>query len=159
MPGKVLTVGYQKRTGKELAQLLSDADVDVLVDIRESAWSYRPEFRRTALAERLEAEGISYVHARFAGNPKRNLKKTATHRECLNAYRDHVESTPEVLEDLSGLLVPHLDAGLRVCLLCYERHPEDCHRSILLDEWQRGTGIQVTINHLDPDGADRFLEG
>lgn len=157
MKAEVLTIGYQKRSGEELAELLSAAGVDVLVDVRESAWSFRPDFRRISLATRLGERGITYLHAHFAGNPKRKLVGEMSHQECLDAYRQHVEGTPAVFTQLSDLLLPLLEKGQRVCLFCYERHPDDCHRSILLEEWCQRIGGALLVNHLHPDGADRFL--
>jgi uncharacterized protein (DUF488 family) len=156
---ELLTVGYQKRTGADLCDIVVAAGVDVLVDVRESAWSYRPDFRRSALAQALSDRGIRYVHARFAGNPRRKLLQDKSHKECLDAYREHLQASPDVLEELSSLLAPMLRSGDTVCFLCYERHPDDCHRSILLEAWSGFTDEAPRILHLEPDGAERFVTG
>jgi uncharacterized protein (DUF488 family) len=40
-------------------------------------------------------------------------------------------------------------------MTCFERHPEDCHRSILADRWQqRG---RRRVQHLATDGCDRLI--
>ena len=45
-------------------------------------------------------------------------------------------------------------AGKRVCLLCYERHPGDCHRGVLAGRWAAaGHGA---VDHIAPDGCPRL---
>jgi uncharacterized protein (DUF488 family) len=60
--------------------------VDVLVDVRETAWSHKPGFSKRGLEGALRVHGIAYVHARFAGNPKGLRVGAASHEECLRLY-------------------------------------------------------------------------
>lgn len=157
MPGVALcTIGYQMRSTEELIAELQAADVGVLVDVRETPWSNRREYMKSRLQAALEQHGIGYVHARFAGNPKELRRSAATHADCLAAYDDHVRASPAVLEQLDALITDSLAAGQRLCFFCYERHPHDCHRSILLQRWSQATGTDVVVGHLGTDGAPRF---
>jgi uncharacterized protein (DUF488 family) len=151
----VLTLGYQQRTIKEFIGLLVDAGVDVLIDVRETPWSHKPGFSKTALQARLAAAGIEYVHARFAGNPKRIRAKASSHAQCLALYSAHLKENHGVVRELEQLVGTHLGAGRRVCLTCYERHPDDCHRGILSAQWRAGRRRRVT--HLATDGCPRLV--
>lgn len=75
--------------------------------------------------------------------------------ECLALYRSFL-AQHEMLVDQFDTLIGQLHAhGKRVCLTCFERHPDDCHRSILADSWrQRG---RRSVEHLATDGAPRLL--
>lgn len=151
----VLTLGYQQRSIKEFIDLLVDADVDVLIDVRETAWSHKPGFSKSALQAKLAAAGIEYVHARFAGNPKRIRAKASSHAECLALYAGHLKENRGVMRELEQLVGTHLGAGKHVCLTCYERHPDDCHRGILSTQWRAGRRRRVT--HLATDGCPRLV--
>lgn len=154
-PATVLTLGYQQRTINEFIDLLVDADVDLLIDVRETAWSHKPGFSKSALQARLAAAGIEYVHARFAGNPKRIRANASSHAECLALYSAHLKENRSVVRELDQLVGMHLGAGKRLCLMCYERHPDDCHRGILAAQWRAGRRRRVT--HLATDGCPRLV--
>jgi uncharacterized protein (DUF488 family) len=151
----IFTLGYQKRSIDEFVALLREASIDVLVDVRETAWSHKPGFSKGALSRALAAVGIHYVHARFAGNPKALRAGALTHKACLQAYARYVDRNAEIIRDFDELVAGMLNNGKRVCLTCFERHHEDCHRSILTDRWkQRG---RRKVEHLATDGCERLV--
>jgi uncharacterized protein (DUF488 family) len=131
------TLGYEQRTVAEFVSMLKDAGVGVLVDVRETPWSHKPGFSKRALAEHLAAEGIEYVHAGFAGNPKRLRDRAETGADALALYAAHLSARPGIVDQLDRLVLTCHRQGKRVCLTCLERRPEDCHRSILADHWKR----------------------
>ena len=149
------TLGYEKRSIQQFIALLKDARIDVLVDVRETAWSHKPGFSKGALQSALNAAGIAYVHARFAGNPRRFRAAARSHEECLRHYGRHLEENPHVVADLDSLLVRFQSQGLRVCLTCFERHPDDCHRSILAEAWR--SAREACVEHLATGGCRRLL--
>lgn len=152
---QLFTLGYEKRSIGEFIDLLLAQRIDVLVDVRETAWSHKPGFSKGALADALRAAGIDYVHARFAGNPK-SLRATARdHRDCLARYEAYLEDKPEVLVEFSELIGDRISKGQRVCLTCFERHPDDCHRGILAGLWKRAR--RARVEHIAPDGCRRLV--
>jgi len=152
----VFTLGYQKRTIDDYLLELQRAGIKVLVDVRETAWSRKPGFSKTALQQRLAAVGIAYVHASFAGNPRAIRRAASSHEECLQGYSDHLNRNDGVLEAFDQLMMQWAKAGAPVCLLCYERHPNDCHRSILLSAWVGSRCPSVQVKHMGQDGAPRL---
>src|SRR5258705_5097068 len=152
---QVFTLGYEQREISEFVRLLKGEAVDVLIDVRETAWSHKPGFSKPALQARLAAAGIEYVHARFAGNPKRIRAKASSHAQCLALYSAHLKENRGVVRDLDQLVGMHLGAGRSVCLMCYERHPDDCHRGILATRWRAGRRRRVT--HLATEGCPRLV--
>ncbi|HET7585174.1 MAG TPA: DUF488 domain-containing protein [Gemmatimonadaceae bacterium] len=155
MPPTLYTLGYEKRSILEFTDLLLQAGIGVLVDVRESAWSHKPGFSKKALDAALRTVGIEYVHASFAGNP-RALRQTAPdHAACLDAYRSYVHQNASILERLEELVASYQAMGARVCLTCYERHADDCHRGILAECW--GTRGARRVEHLAVEGCLRLV--
>ena len=153
---QVFTLGYQLRELDEFIAELRQACVDLVIDVRETPWSRKRGFSKAALREALADAGIAYEHARFAGNPKELRRGAEDHDDCLRQYAAYLDGCPEILDKLTDLLTES-DRGLRrVCLVCYERHPADCHRTILLDRWSRRRRTDVHIKHLAPSGAPRL---
>ena len=154
----VFTIGYQLRSGPEVVDRLVSAGVDVLIDVRETPWSYKQDFRAAALQDTLATHGIDYVHAEFAGNPKTLRRQAQSHDACLDLYEEHLSEESDVLTKLSALLEEIWGMGKRPCLMCYERHPGDCHRSVLLSSWTITVDENPEVVHLGTGGAPRLTD-
>lgn len=154
---QVFTLGYQQRSIEEYVAELKGAAVDLVVDVRETAWSHKPGFSKARLSEALAAAGIGYVHLKFAGNPKELRRAASSHAQCLADYDRHIQATPDVVQRFADYLQGWAEDGVSPCLLCYERHPEDCHRTVLLNRVLQLLDRPVKVEHLGPDGAPRFL--
>jgi uncharacterized protein (DUF488 family) len=150
----VFTLGYEQRNLAEFTQLLVADGVNVLLDVRETAWSHKPGFSKTALSAAMEERGIEYRHAHWAGNPKWIRSVADSHEDCLGMYRQYLETMDGLAEGFVDFVVELLEAGRRVCLVCYERHPGDCHRGILA-ELLEARGV-ASVQHIAPDGRPRL---
>ena len=135
--------------------ILGEAEIDVLVDVRETAWSHKPGFSKSGFEAALSAHGIEYVHAKFAGNPKWLRSNADSHKECLDWYGWYLGEFGEIVESFDDLVARLHKAGKRVCITCFERHADDCHRAILADRW-REMGNR-SVEHLAVDGCERLL--
>lgn len=154
--GKLFTLGYEQRSIEEFVDLLAAARIDVLLDVRETAWSHKPGFSKTPLSIAVEKVGIEYNHIHWAGNPKWLRSVADSHAECLDFYREYVESMEGLVESFVDVIEADLSSGKNVCLTCYERHPGDCHRGILVEQWvaRGGSGVE----HLAPEGRPRLVK-
>lgn len=121
------SVGYQGRTVDDLVKGLVARRVSLVIDVRENAWSQRPDCRKGALSSALEGRGIKYLHLKRAGNPfrprsgeKRDLD------ECAKLYRAYLSRNPEIVVEVARVV-----RSRRAALLCYEAIHEQCHRSVL----------------------------
>ncbi len=151
----LFTLGYQQRSIEEFVEILLCEEISVLVDVRETAWSHKPGFSKSAFSHALASVGIEYVHARFAGNPK-NLRRTApSHQACLDRYAAYVDRSDRILDEFETLIKQIRVGGKRVCLTCFERHAADCHRSIIAERWKRRG--RRTVRHLAVDGCARIV--
>jgi uncharacterized protein (DUF488 family) len=147
------TIGYERQSIQAYIAALTRAGVTVVVDVRLTAWSYRRDFSKTSLTQALALAGIAYFHADFAGNPKEIRMSARTHAECLIAFSEYLDEADYVLDLLDVLLGDLHCAGETVCLTCYERHPDDCHRGILASRWAATRPVRV--EHLEADGLPR----
>lgn len=140
---KCFAVGYQGRSIAGLCELLMANRITLLIDVRERAWSNRPEFRKTALSNALVTVGIEYIHVREAGNPFRPRSgETIDALECMRRYRGYLRATPSVVERMRVLI-----GRRRVALLCYEAKSTDCHRGVLISALQRNAP-SLAVDHL-----------
>jgi uncharacterized protein (DUF488 family) len=156
--GRIFSIGYQQRPIADFLALLAEHRVDIVVDVRETPWSHRREYSKTALAQRLQDIGVQYYHAKFAGNPKEIRRAAATHDACLDGFASYLSKNANVVEEFDAEVGAMIRRGQSVCLLCYERHPNDCHRTIVIDTWVEAAAEKPPVKHLGVSGAKRLTE-
>jgi len=144
-PKKVCTLGYEGAQLSDVIATLQAADVTCLIDVRQLAISRRPGFAKSALSAGLEAAGIRYEHLRGLGDPKagREAARAGDYELFKRIFSQHM-TADEAQADLSRL--ERLAKTERVCLMCYERDPTTCHRSIVLNHLS--SKMSVKVHHL-----------
>lgn len=138
----VKTIGHSNHTIERFVALLKGGGVERLVDVRSTPWSRRhPQFGRENLTRSLAEAGIAYVHegAALGGKPAPG-----------DSY-DRLAARPEFTAGLDRVIAAASDATL--CLMCAEKEPLDCHRTVLVSRRLAERGIE--IEHLLADGATR----
>jgi uncharacterized protein (DUF488 family) len=127
---KIFTIGYEGATQAEFIAALRAAGVERVIDVRAVPLSRRPGFSKNILANGLREAGIDYV----------NLKALGTPAEGREAAR---KGKQDVLERVYGAQLDTPEAGLQAeqlkdlaeekpsALLCFERDPAGCHRTLL----------------------------
>ena len=133
-------MGYQGLSIEEFCDTLERHGVEVLIDVRERAWSHRPEYRKGALSEALSERGIAYRHLRDAGNPHRPRKgHPLPMKECIRLYGEHLDDNPHTVQQVALALESAPSA-----VFCYEAGHDDCHRSILLQRVDEVIKLDIT---------------
>ena len=131
MTRRVFTIGYEQATVPDVIAALQAAGVARVVDVRAVAASRRPGFSKTALGGALHEAGIAYEHLRALGTPKegRDAARRGDQATLERVYAGQLE-LPEA-QAAAAILLDRIDAE-PTAVLCYEREPADCHRSMLL---------------------------
>lgn len=139
----VTTIGYEQATQDALLATLKAAGIELLVDVRAVAASRRPGFSKRQLAAGAEAAGIGYLHLRGLGTPAEGrLAARKGQPQRMRAIFEAHLLTPAAQADLAEL-ARLVATGRRVCLLCLERNPAHCHRSIVAEALRERLGAEV----------------
>ena len=140
---KFFTIGYEQTPAKSVLDELEQAGVKLLVDVRAVTSSRRPGFSKNQLAASLDGRGISYVHLRGLGTPKEGrLAARAGQYEILQKiYAKHLKTAQakEELDELSALV----KTSGPICILCYERDHQHCHRRWIAEIIEERDGVQI----------------
>lgn len=146
------TIGYESSELSDFIASVSDAGVEILVDVRDRAQSRKKGFSKTALSEALNEVGIEYLHLRELGDPKegRDAARSGQWTKFLKIYGKVLSS--DVAQDAMDLIV-RLSNEKSVCLLCYERDHKACHRKCITDEIENRAGKKA--RHLGVRKFDR----
>jgi uncharacterized protein (DUF488 family) len=138
----IKTIGHSNHSIERFVDLLKAGGVALLVDVRSMPYSRRfPQFGKERLARSLAAAGIGYIleGAALGGKPEGG------------ANYDALAERPAFKEALGRLI--ERAQGTTLCLMCAEKEPLDCHRTVLVSRRLAERG--AAIEHLLADGGMR----
>lgn len=128
---RIFTIGYEGTTVPEFIAALKDAGVERVIDVRALPLSRRPGFSKSPLRAALDEAGIDYVHLKALGTPPdgRAAARAGRHADLERIYAGQLE-LPEAMAQGAQML--ELAREKPSALLCMEREPAHCHRTLLL---------------------------
>lgn len=143
MAGSLWTIGYEDATPPRLVAALRQAGIAAVADVRALANSRRPGFAKRALSAALAEAGIGYQHIPALGTPAagREAARSGRPEEMRRIFGAHLAGT-EPQAALAALAARAREEP--VCLLCLERDPRHCHRSLVAE------AIGLPVVHLTP---------
>lgn len=143
---ELFTIGHSNHSWERFLELLRLHRIDALGDVRSSPYSARlPQFNRELIERGLHGTGIRYV---FLGE---ELGARRSERECYVdgvARYDLIALAPAFLAGLER--VKKGIQRFRLALMCAEKDPLECHRTILVCRHLRQT---AQISHILADAT------
>jgi uncharacterized protein (DUF488 family) len=143
---ELFTIGHSNHSVESFLGLLRLHRIEVLADVRSSPYSARfPQFNREALKAALRNAGIRYL---FQGD------ELGARRSERNCYVDGVARYDRIAQTAAfqcGL--ERVAKGIkefRSALMCAEKDPLECHRTILVCRHLREV---AQILHIRTDGS------
>ncbi len=135
----IKTIGHSNHPIERFVELLTAGGVQVLVDVRSTPYSRRfPQFGRERLTSSLAAAGIAYL---WEGEALGGLGTDYNQAAARPAFKQAI-----------GRVVDR-STNATLCLMCAEKEPLDCHRTVLVSRRLAERG--VAIEHLLADGSTR----
>lgn len=144
---ELFTIGYSSFSIKSFIEILSKYNITAIADVRSSPYSrFKPEFVLKNIKKILSENNIAYIFlgdlcsARIDspecyGNGKVNFKLIEKHEKfamCLNRIKEGMKD-------------------YRIALMCAEKDPITCHRTILICRNLRSPSIK--IRHILENGS------
>jgi uncharacterized protein (DUF488 family) len=143
----LLTIGHSNLTAEHFLSLLENAGVTAIADVRSVPFSRRfPWFSGKTLAGRLAQAAIAYLPFGDALGGRPRDPRLYSHGI---ADYDAMAARPEFRAGLDRLI--EQARGGRLCLMCAEREPLDCHRCLLVSRALAARGTR--IGHILADGT------
>ena len=142
----IYTIGHSTHSMDTFISLLEKHHIDTVADVRSVPYSrWQPQFNRGDLQSSLEEHGIAYV---FLG---KELGARSDDRRCYEDGRVSYRLLANTALFQSGIV--RLQRGNRrraVALMCAEKNPAECHRTILVGRELDERGLDVV--HILSDG-------
>jgi len=147
MKDTVFTIGHSTHSADELVSMLALHRVTAIADVRSHPYSrFNPQFNREPLDAVLQGAGIDYV---FLG---RELGARSEDPSCYVDGKVQYDRLAQSAHFQAGL--DRIERGIsrrRIALMCAEKDPLTCHRTILVSRHLVARGIEVT--HILADGS------
>lgn len=136
----VYTIGHSTHPLETFLGLLKQHSVSAIADVRSSPFSrFNPQFNKDALERALKANGIKYV---FLG---RELGARSDDPSCYeNGRVQYARIAKTALFDSGLTRVMRGAQAHRIALMCAEKEPLDCHRTLLVARALVERGVPVT---------------
>jgi uncharacterized protein (DUF488 family) len=144
----IFTIGHSNHPIERFIALLQPHGIDALADVRSTPYSrFNPQFNREKLQASLATASIRYV---FLGE---ELGARSKDPACYDE-NGRVSYAKLALSDPFRHGIDRLLTGMRdhrVAIMCAEREPLECHRTILVSRELEKLSVPVT--HILPDGS------
>ena len=143
----LMTIGHSNLPADRFITLLRDSKVSAVIDVRSVPFSrWCPWFSSKPLAAGLAAGDVAYLQLgdELGGRPRdpQLYCEGIADYEAMARRREFCAGLDRVMDETRR----H-----RVCLLCSEREPLDCHRCLLVGRALAERG--VTLGHIRADGT------
>ena len=143
----LFTIGHSSHTIEAFIGLLQRHGITVVADVRSAPYSrYHSQFNKDPIAAALREQGIKYM---FFG------KELGARVDDPSCYVDgrvvyaRLAARAEFKQAITRLIKGAQD--YRIALMCAEKQPLDCHRTILVSEAL--VHAECNIMHILADGA------
>jgi len=142
---EVLTIGHSTHAIEKFIELLRLHRVTAVADVRSAPFSrFNPQFNREALDAALKQHGIDYV---FLG---RELGARSEDQSCYENGRVQYRRLAQTALFHAGIERVKKGAEThRVALMCAEKEPLECHRTLLVSRALEREGVPVAHIHAD----------
>ncbi len=129
------TIGHSNRALDDFLELLQVNEIEILVDARARPVSSRfPHFNQAELRDSLDKADITYHWAGRQLGGLRRVQQDSPHKalqdEQMRGFADYM-LTPEF--DRAATQLINLTRHATSAILCAEREPAFCHRSLIAD--------------------------
>jgi len=143
----VLTIGHSTHSLEAFVSLLKCHGVTALADVRSVPYSHlHSHFDRSTLAAYLKAHGLAYL---FLGHQLGGRPEDGSCYENGRVQYRLLAQTPLFREGIARVV--NGARRYRIALMCAEKEPLECHRTILIAPALVERGIRV--EHILADGS------
>lgn len=144
---ELFSIGHSNHPVERFVALLQQHSIEVLADVRSTPFSrFNPQFNRERLRETLRGAGIRYE---FFGDELGARSKDPAHFEGGKVSYAKLAASAPFKQGLARLLGEAKES--RVAMMCAEREPLDCHRTLLVGREAEKAGARIV--HILADGG------
>lgn len=146
---KIYTIGFTQKSAEQFFELIRKNKIELLIDVRLN--------NRSQLAGFTKGTDLAYFLKEICGTKYVHCDEFAPSKELLSGYQkgdiswaDYEKQFDAIMEK-RGAYKKYLNRFQdfdRVCLLCSEPTPEQCHRRLVAEKVQSTAPDKVEVIHI-----------
>lgn len=145
----LFSIGYATKPIDVFIEQLQRHSIAVVADVRSVPYSnVFAEYRQENLISSLKNAGIKYVYLGEELGPR---SKDADHYDDNNQVQFDRLAKSKLFKQGVERLQRGLDTGFNIALMCAEKDPATCHRSLLV-AYHLNREIGIDVQHIDHTG-------
>ena len=143
----IYTIGHSTHSIENFIKLLKSRGITAIADVRSAPYSrFQPQFNRELLTKSLKDSGIEYV---FVGDSIGGRSSNEDDYENGSVVYSRLKNSDNFENGLQRVVVG--SEKYQLALMCSEKEPIECHRTLLVGHTLFERGIPVT--HILGDGT------
>jgi len=144
---QIFSIGHSNHSINKFLSLLESAEINMVVDVRSAPFSKMfPQFNQESLKKSLNDNSIGYLFLGDQIGGRSNDPDDYIDGQVLYKALAQKEAFKTGIERLK-----EDSAKYRIALMCSEKEPLDCHRTLLVSEALATSDIPV--GHIHADGT------
>lgn len=144
----LMTIGYEGISVETYFNRLLNSDIRALVDVRRNPMSMKYGFHKSQLRNICNSVGIAYYHIPELGIQGEKRKKLVTQRDYDELFEEYCCSTLLTETSAQEAVMELYRLHGRIALTCFEKSPEQCHRSHLAANLKTNASGELLLIHL-----------
>ena len=141
MKDVLYTIGHSNHSAEQFVELLKMNGVDVVVDVRSVPFSqYTTQFNKNEIRKTLRDNNIIYIHMGEEFGARREDRSLYNADGKLSFEKT---KKSELFRKGVRRIEDGLEKGYSIAFMCSEKHPQDCHRCILVGKAFYDMGYKV----------------
>lgn len=150
----IYTIGHSTQSGEDFLEKLKRHRIEILCDVRSTPFSrMTPQFNRESLKALVNDAGIKYVHMGQALGARSDDPSCYENGQVVY---DRLAQKPDFKSAIARIL-DGAKKGHRMALMCAEKEPLDCHRTILVSKALTREAADV-VHILDDGRLERHAD-
>lgn len=146
----LFSIGYASKPIEVFLAQLKQHGINAIADVRSVPYSkVFHDYHREALMTTLKNAGVHYVYLGEELGPR--SKDDAHYNEQHQVQFDRLMQSSLYLDGVARVQ-SGLDKGLCIALMCAEKNPADCHRSLLI-AYDLQRRLAINLQHIKHDGT------
>ena len=143
----IYSVGHSTHTVQDFIKLLKSRGITAIADVRSAPYSrFQPQFNREVLTKSLKEFGIEYV---FVGDSIGGRSSNEDDYENGRVVYGRLKKIDNFESGLERVVLG--SEKYQLALMCSEKEPIECHRTLLVGQTLFERGIPIT--HIHGDGT------
>lgn len=142
----LFTIGYEGVGIENWVEILKQNGISLVIDVREKPISRKKGFSKTILCDILTNNDINYLHMGILGSPpdlRSELHATQNYPSFFGKYLGYLRKQSGALK----IVISKVNKDT-TCLMCFEKDPLKCHRSVIADYLLAKYPGDVRVEHL-----------